>query len=81
MGIIDSFNQGFSGDETQRYSVAGLPVTCSHCGGEDFDEGSSQLNTAGMTFLNLDWANQSATVLTCKRCGHVDWFLQEPERR
>ncbi len=42
--------------------------------------GNVQLNTAGMTFLDLDWANRSATTLTCAECGRLQWFLQRPER-
>ena len=43
--------------------------------GYEFDERSAQLNTMGLTFLDLDWANRSATVLVCKVCGHLEWFL------
>lgn len=73
MGIVDSFKRGLSGDDS--YEVAGKPVTCSHCGGEAFDERSAQLNTAGASFLGLDWANTSARVLVCHTCGHLEWFL------
>jgi hypothetical protein len=78
-GIIESFKQGFSGSDAQRRSVAGIAARCSHCGGENFDTGTAQLNTAGMTFLGLDWANQSANLLICTKCGHIDWFLEDPE--
>ncbi|HEY5483724.1 MAG TPA: hypothetical protein VIK31_07930 [Propionibacteriaceae bacterium] len=78
-GIIDSFRRGFAGEESQRYSVAGVPARCSHCGGEDFETGSALLNTGGMTLLGLDWADRSANLLICLRCGHVDWFLEDPE--
>lgn len=73
MGFVEEFKRGLSGDG--RYEIAGLPVTCAHCGGEEFDERSAQLNTAGATFLNLDWANSSARVLVCQSCGHLEWFL------
>ncbi len=79
-GIIDSFKQGFTGDESQHYTVEGTSVRCSHCGGEDFDSGSALMNTPGMTFVRLDWANRAASVLICVKCGHVDWFLNDPER-
>jgi predicted nucleic-acid-binding Zn-ribbon protein len=61
------------------FTVAGKPVACSHCGHDRFVEGHAQLNTAGMTFFKLDWANRSAATLTCTRCGHIEWFLQDPE--
>lgn len=41
----------------------------------DFDEREGKVNTTGLTLLDLDWANRSALVLVCKRCGHLEWFL------
>ncbi|MEI6739554.1 MAG: hypothetical protein WCK74_04500 [Gemmatimonadaceae bacterium] len=67
--------------EGERYTVADIPVTCKHCQHDRFVEGRAQLNTAGMTFLNLDWANRSAATLTCTACGRIDWFLSDPEER
>jgi hypothetical protein len=32
-----------------------------------------------MTFLRLEWANRSATTLTCTQCSHIAWFLEHPE--
>lgn len=50
-------------------------MRCHHCGGGDFDRREAQLNTAGMTFLNLDWANRSAACFVCRACGFIHWFL------
>lgn len=80
MGIIDSFKRGFSGDDSSRYSIAGIAVRCSHCDGEKFEIREALLNTAGMTFVRLDWANSPATVLVCANCSHLTWFLEEPEQ-
>lgn len=77
--FIESFQKGLAGDDTQRFSVAGIAVKCTHCAGDEFDDRSALLNTPGMTFLGLDWANRSATLLICKRCGHVSWFLAEAD--
>lgn len=52
MGFMDGFERGLSGN--YRYEIAGKAVVCSHCGGEEFDERSGQLNTAGASLLNLD---------------------------
>ena len=73
MGFMDGFARGLSGN--YRYEIAGKAVFCSHCGGEEFDERSGQLNTAGASLLNLDWANATARVLVCQSCGHLEWFL------
>jgi len=64
-----------------NYQLQGKVITCPHCQSEEFDEGSALLNTAGMTFINLDWANRSASILACRRCGQVQWFLQKPEKK
>jgi uncharacterized protein len=63
----------------ERYIVAGKGVSCAHCAADRFVEGRAQLNTAGMTFLNLDWANRTAATLACTSCGHIAWFLADPE--
>lgn len=65
----------------ERYTVAGKAVACAHCGHDHFVEGRALLNTAGMTFMNLDWANRSAATLTCTNCGRIEWFLADPEER
>ena len=79
MGLLDEFRRGYTG-EAQRYRIADKPVTCPHCGGDDFETGTAMLNTAGLTLLNLDWANRSAHTLICVQCSRIEWFLQKPER-
>jgi predicted nucleic-acid-binding Zn-ribbon protein len=58
-----------------RYNVLGKPFECTVCGHTEFGQRSAQLNTAGMTFMKLDWANESARCLVCKSCGYVHWFV------
>jgi predicted nucleic-acid-binding Zn-ribbon protein len=62
----------------REYEAAGRQIVCPHCGGSTFDKSEAQLNTAGMSFLNLDWANRSATTLTCSTCSRIEWFLERP---
>lgn len=57
-----------------QYEAANIKVICPHCKNDTFEEGSAQLNTAGATFLNLDWLNKSAVILVCTRCGLIQWF-------
>ena len=64
-----------------RFSINGRPVKYPHCGGEDFAAGKAQLNTAGMEFLNLAWANPSATTMLCGECGNIQWFAPQPQAR
>ncbi len=58
-----------------RYRIAGTELVCGHCGGNDFRAGKAQLNTALMTFLDLDWLNRTAMTFLCTRCGRIEWFL------
>ena len=63
-----------------EYSVEGKTVICPHCGDDQFAIGTALLNTAGMTFVGLDWANRAASTLMCAQCGRIEWFGQEPTR-
>ena len=81
MGFIKELKRGLAGEGVDDgYALAGKRFVCPHCSGDQFAEGRAQLNTAGMTFLGLDWANPSAYTLACRTCGLVSWFLIEPER-
>ena len=64
-----------------QYDVMGKPLVCQVCGYDEFDQRRAQLNTPGLTFLNLDWANRSANCLICKRCGYIHWFVPVPKAR
>ena len=67
------------GPDPCEYRMAGLKVKCNHCGSTLFHARDAQLNTAGMTFFRLDWANKSARALTCAKCSMIQWFLSAPE--
>jgi predicted nucleic-acid-binding Zn-ribbon protein len=54
--------------------VADRPVRCLICGGEEFWDRSVQLNTSGLEFLGMEWANAAATGLICTECGYVHEF-------
>ena len=66
--------------EIARYELKGKMVRCHHCGNDRFAEGKALLNTPGLTFLGLEWANQQAVTLLCADCGHVEWFVKVPTR-
>jgi predicted nucleic-acid-binding Zn-ribbon protein len=73
----DPFQESKQPDGTVKVAVYGRPLHCSVCGNETFRERTSLLNTAGMTFLRLDWANKSAENFICSRCGYIFWFLPQ----
>ncbi|MEO5712924.1 MAG: hypothetical protein ABIT37_05490 [Luteolibacter sp.] len=66
-------------EQPSSVTIAGHPLTCPHCGNDRFHERSWQLNTAGMTFFNLDWLNQSAMNYICSDCGRIEWFTKPPD--
>ncbi len=60
-----------------HYKVVGKRVTCSHCGNTRFKSQEILLNTWLLSLLRIDWLDSSATVLTCDKCGRLNWFAQE----
>jgi predicted nucleic-acid-binding Zn-ribbon protein len=71
---------GRDANKPGAFQLEGKTVTCPHCGNQEFAIGRAQLNTAGLTFLDLDWANKSAHTLLCTECGRIEWFAQRPEK-
>jgi predicted RNA-binding Zn-ribbon protein involved in translation (DUF1610 family) len=51
------------------------PLTCPHCGGQDFETRPAQLQTRGLALFNLEWMAKTATVFICDSCGRLEWFL------
>ncbi|MGE5457667.1 MAG: hypothetical protein ACM3RX_04870 [Methanococcaceae archaeon] len=61
------------------YTIEGKEIVCPHCDNNQFGQGTALLNTPGLTFLNLDWANRTATILICSKCQSIQWFLKQPD--
>ena len=59
-----------------QVQLAGRVLRCRHCQGDRFRRGTAQLNTAGLTFLGLDWANRTATIYACETCGLIEWVAE-----
>lgn len=64
-----------------QFTANNIAVICVHCGHDMFKQDEAQLNTAFMSFLNLDFANSSAKTLACERCGYIHWFAGSVRRR
>lgn len=62
------------------FQANGIDVSCVHCDYDKFEHSQAQLNTALLSFLNLDFANRSANTLTCDRCGYIHWFNKGVQR-
>lgn len=54
--------------------IAGNKLVCPVCGSEHFIHRRTLLNTAGATFMKLDWANLNADNYYCANCGYMFWF-------
>ena len=63
--------------EDGHFEVAGKRISCSHCGGAEFNANQILLNTWLLSLLRIDWLDASATVLTCEKCGKLTWFNQD----
>lgn len=53
----------------------GNRLTCVVCGHDSFVHREVLMNTAGLTFLDLDWANRAGDGAICRACGFVHTFL------
>lgn len=62
--------------EPRRFEIGGSQLRCMHCRHDTFTGASVLLNTPGMTFLGLEWLNDSARVLACVNCGFLHWFAK-----
>lgn len=60
------------------FQINGKPINCTHCGNTQFFKKQILLNTPGMTFFSLDWANKTASTLICTKCSQIIWFNEEP---
>jgi predicted nucleic-acid-binding Zn-ribbon protein len=56
-------------------TVGDRTIACLVCGGGTFWDREIKLNTTGMEFFDLAWANASALGLVCVRCGYVHEFV------
>lgn len=69
----------FSNDKKspENIIVKGKQLKCRICNHTRFYTREAQLNTSTMSFLDLDWANKSATCYVCSNCTHIEWFLEK----
>ncbi|MGW7056710.1 hypothetical protein [Streptomyces sp. NPDC054887] len=56
-------------------SVEDIWIACHVCDEDLFRVREVKLNSFGMEFLNLAWADESATGLICAHCGYVHLFV------
>jgi len=66
-----------SNHPAEEIIVSGKKLVCPICEHTHFITRKSLLNTRGLTFFNLDWANKSAMNYICDHCGYIFWFRRE----
>ena len=66
-------------EQPTTVEVLGRPLHCYACEYDRFWQRSAQLNTALSTLFEFDWLDSSATCCVCAQCGHIHWFLPQPE--
>jgi DNA-directed RNA polymerase subunit M/transcription elongation factor TFIIS len=59
------------------FEIKGHPLKCPICGNDKFWTRQTLMNTPGLTFLGVEWANKQADNFVCNRCGHILWFFRE----
>ena len=79
--VANAINRAASVFRPGQYELAGKSIACPHCGRDIFKKSEAQLNTALRTFFNLDWLDESATVLLCMECGQIQWFGKSPTKK
>ncbi len=60
-------------------SIDGHKLVCPVCGRDTFWARKTLMNTPGMTFWGIEWANRSADNYICDSCGYVMWFMRAEE--
>ncbi|MFG2076864.1 hypothetical protein SAMN05421874_111120 [Nonomuraea maritima] len=61
-------------DPRQIWLPHGVMLLCDTCDNDVFEVHTWKLQTTGMTFLGLDWANRDATCYVCTACRRIHWF-------
>lgn len=64
--------------EVKQYNISGQPLICPICKHTEFWMRETLMNTPGMTFLGIEWANRQAINYICNNCGHILWFMKVP---
>jgi predicted nucleic-acid-binding Zn-ribbon protein len=67
--------------EPENVIVNGNMLECRVCKSKEFTSREAQLNTAGMSMLDLDFLNKTATCFVCANCTHIEWFVEDPRNR
>ncbi|GHE57152.1 hypothetical protein GCM10017771_79870 [Streptomyces capitiformicae] len=60
-----------------RAAVGDIWISCQVCRSDLFRERGVLLNSVGLEFMKMAWADETATGLICWRCGFVHLFVNK----
>ncbi len=60
----------------EKFELFGKQLVCPMCENDTFYTRETLMNTAGMAFFNLEFANKAADNYICDKCGYIYWFMQ-----
>lgn len=63
--------------ESKQRIIKGNKLECQVCKNDTFWERETLMNTPGLTFLGVEWANKRSQNYICDHCGFVHWFLEK----
>ncbi|HUS87177.1 MAG TPA: hypothetical protein VMW76_08055 [Bacteroidales bacterium] len=63
--------------DPEEYTIKGVRLTCPVCSHSRFLTRETLMNTPGLTFLGLEWANRTAQNYICENCGYILWFMDD----
>ena len=63
--------------ESKERFIKRTKLECPVCKNHRFWSRETLMNTKGLTFLKLDWANKTAQNYICDNCGYVYWFMEQ----
>jgi len=61
--------------EYHETTVNGVKLVCPICKNDKFWDRATLMNTAGMTFLGIEYFNEEAVNHICSKCGYIFWFF------
>ena len=60
-----------------RFEIGGRHLKCTWCDGVSFEMRRGVLDTRGMTFFGMSWANRGSTEYICRNCGFMITFADQ----
>lgn len=80
MSLLSKKNQNITKHKYYNIAIEGKKLICPFCQNDTFDIRDVQLNTPSSAFAGVQVIDQTASVLLCGNCGHIEWFWNDVEK-